>query len=323
MIADVVIKNGSVFTGLLDEPQNISIAIIGDKIAKVGLDTEIDKMINDQTKVIDAKGQTVMSGFHDAHMHLIHGIVFDQYALPLNQAKSLKEVRDILLQNKDLNLTGEWLIGMGWDHLAWGHSEYPTVKDLDDIFPDRPVILIHAEGHYAWVNTKALEIAGIDSKTVAPDYGTIIKDDCGNPTGILIESAISLAGKHAYQFSDEKKREMVLKFQDHALSVGVTSVNEFFMSRAHETLFAYSTYKKLDDDRQLKIRIHVWPPLNGDLGYAIKLRDEFTSPNLKVGGVKQFIDGVITGHTALMIDEYKDAPGVFGETGYTYEELEP
>lgn len=323
MIADVVINNGAVFTGTTNQPQNLSIAIIGDKIAKVGTDAEISSMINDQTTIIDAKGNTVMAGFHDAHMHLIHGIVFDHYAIPLNTAKSLDEVQQILTTNKDANLTGDWLIGMGWDHLAWGHLDYPTAQDLDKIFPNRPVILIHAEGHYAWVNSYALKLAGIDRDTKEPDYGVIVKDAEGNPTGILIESAISLAGKFAYQFSDETKKEMVLKFQDHAINNGVTSVNEFFMSRAHETLFAYDTYKTLDDADELKIRIHVWPPLNGDLTEAIEMRKAFTSPNLQVGGVKQFIDGVITGHTALMIEEYKDAPGNFGETGYTYEQLEP
>lgn len=323
MFADIVINNGSVFTGLSDEPQNLSIAIIGNKIAKIDTALEIKTMINDQTKIIDAEQNTVMTGFHDAHMHLIHGILFDQYSIPLNQAKSLQDVQEILERNKNIDITGNWLIGMGWDHLAWGHSEYPTAADLDSIFPNRPVILIHAEGHYAWVNTKALQIANINKNTKAPDYGIIIKDVDNNPTGILIESAISLVGQYAYQFSDATKREMVLKFQEQALKLGVTSVNEFFMSRAHETLFAYNTYKELDNADELKIRIHVWPPLNGNLAPAIQMRKEFQSPNLKVGGVKQFIDGVITGHTALMLEEYKDAPGVLGETGYSYEQLEP
>ena len=321
-VADIVIQNGAVFTGNGDQPEKLSIAIKGDKVLKVGSDSEIEPLIGAETTLINAKGNTVMSGFHDVHMHLIHGVLFGDYAVQLSDAKSLQEVQAILAKSKDLYRTGEWLIGMGWDHLAWGQQHYPTAKDLDEIFPDRPVILIHAEGHYAWVNSKGLEIAGIDRNTVAPDYGIIVKDDAGNPTGILIESAISLAGKDAYQFSDETKREMVLNFQKHALDLGVTAVNEFFMSRAHETLFAYDTYQSLDDNDELKIRIHVWPPMNGNLAPAIEMREKFQSPNLQVGGVKQFIDGVITGHTALMVDEYKDAPGNFGETGYTFEELE-
>lgn len=322
VVADIVIKNGAVFTGKQDQPENVAIAIKDDKVIAVGVATDIDKHLGEETLILDAKGHTVMAGFHDAHMHLIHGVLFDDYSVALSDAKSLGEVQEILKKNKDLYLTGGWLIGMGWDHLAWGHTDYPTAKDLDAVISDRPAILIHAEGHYAWVNSLALEIAGIDRDTIAPDYGIIVKDDAGNPTGILIESAISLVGKHAYQFSDETKKEMVLKFQDHALSLGVTSVNEFFMSRAHETLYAYETYKALDDADELKMRIHVWPPLNGDLMPAIEMRERFKSPYLKVGGVKQFIDGVITGHTALMVDEYKDAPGNFGETGYSYEQLE-
>lgn len=321
-IADIIIKNGAVFTGNNDQPEDIAIAIKDDKVLKTAPLSELAPMIDENTTLIDAQGNTVMAGFHDAHMHLIHGVLFDDYSVALSDAKSLAEVQEILTQNKDLYLTGDWLIGMGWDHLAWGQLEYPTAKDLDAIFPDRAVILIHAEGHYAWVNSVALKIAGIDRDTVAPDYGVIVKDDAGNPTGILIESAISLIGQYAYQFSEETKKEMVLKFQEHALSLGVTSVNEFFMSRAHETLFAYDTYQTLDNAGALKMRIHVWPPLNGDLTPAIEMREAFQSPYLKVGGVKQFIDGVITGHTALMVDEYKDSPGNYGETGYSYDELE-
>lgn len=320
--ADVVIKNGAVFTGLGEGAENLAIAIAGDKILQVASDADIAKVIHDDTVIIDAKGNTVMAGFHDAHMHLIHGVLFDEYAVPLGDIKSLEAVQKVLAENKALYLTGDWLIGMGWDHLGWGHTEYPTAADIDKVISDRPVVLIHAEGHYVWVNSLALKMAGIDASTPAPDYGVIIKDDAGNPTGILIESAISLVGRYAYQFSEETKTEMVLKFQKHALSLGVTAVNEFFMSRAHEDLYAYETYKALDEADQLAMRIHVWPPMNGDLTQAKDLRARFQSPHLKVGGVKQFIDGVVTGHTALMVDEYKDAPGNFGETGYSYEQLE-
>src|SRR5699024_9416574 len=98
---------------------------------------------------------------------------------------------------------------------------------------------LHAEGHYAWVNSKALEISGINSATENPHYGIVVKDEQGDPTGILIETAISLVGEYAYDFSDEQRRQMLQEFLNHSNKLGVTSVNDLYMSRAHEKIEDY------------------------------------------------------------------------------------
>src|SRR5699024_5489283 len=158
----------------------------------------------------------------------------------------------------------------------------------DEVVSDRPVFLLHAEGHYAWINSKALEISKITNETEDPDYGIVLKDESGNPTGILIETAISLAGEYAYNFSQEQKRDMLQSFLDHAKSLGVTSVNDFYMSRAHEKIEGYSVFEEFDQEDKLTTRIHIYPPLDGDLEQAKVLQNKFTSGKLKFTGLKQF-----------------------------------
>src|SRR5690606_17138067 len=171
-------------------------------------------------------------------------------------------------------------------------------------------------------NSKAIEVAGITKDTANPDYGIIYKDENGEPTGILIESAMSLVGKYAYDFPAEQRRQMLQLFLDHATSLGVTSVNDLYMSRAHEHLQGYSVFKEFDEKNQLSVRIHLYPPLDGDLEKAAELRKTFNSPNLKMAGLKQFIDGVVTGYTAYMLDPYKDKPETRGEIGFSEEQLQ-
>src|SRR5699024_311341 len=117
-------------------------------------------------------------------------------------------------------------------------------------------------------------------------------------------------------FSDQQKRDMVQFFLDHAASYGVTSVNDLYMSRAHEKITVYDTLEEFDQQKKLTARVHLYPAMNGDLERVKKMQDKFTSAELEITGVKQFIDGVVTGYTALMLDPYKDRPETKGEISY-------
>lgn len=322
MKADLIIQGSAVFTGLKDHPEELAIAIKDNKIVATGTIDEITTFKSDATQIIDAGDKLVMPGFHDTHLHLMAGVLFTQYACNLYEAKSLAETLDMLKQFADAHPDREWVIGTGWDYTAWGETEFPTRQDIDAVISDRPVFLLHAEGHYAWVNTKALEIANITKDTENPEYGIIYKDANGEPTGILIETAIALAGEYAYDFSPEERREMLAKFMEHANSFGVTSVNDFYMSRAHEKLEDYTVYEEFDKANKLTTRIHLYPPLNGDLEMAKRMKERYQSPMLKFTGLKQFIDGVVTGYTALMLDPYKDKPDTKGELSFPEETLQ-
>src|SRR5699024_8714193 len=170
-----------IFTGLKDEPEELMIALKDKKIVAIDELGEMDKYQSHQTEIIDAGDRLVMPGFHDSHLHLMAGALFTAYSVGLGEATSLNEVQQLLTDFAHNN-DNEWIIGTGWDHTAWGQTEFPTRYDIDQVIEDRPVLLLHAEGHYAWVNSKALDIAGITKETDNPEYGTIYKDEAGNPT---------------------------------------------------------------------------------------------------------------------------------------------
>ncbi|HEY9576960.1 MAG TPA: amidohydrolase, partial [Pseudobacillus sp.] len=304
------------------EPEALAVAVKGNKIIGVDTKEKITAFQSEQTKVIDVGNKLVMPGFHDAHLHIMLGSLFSHYCVSLADVKSAEEAAAKVREYADGKPDNQWVIGTGWDHTAWDKKEFPDRYILDGELPDRPVMLLHAEGHYGWVNSKALEIAGITSETENPEYGVIYKDGKGEPTGILIETAIALAADFAYDFPKEQLRDMVSQFLQHAAKLGVTSVNDLYASRAHEKLEAYSVYKEFDENGQLSCRFHLYPSLNGEIGQAKKFREEYSSDKLQLAGLKQFIDGVVTGYTAYMLDPYLDKPETRGETAYTKEKLE-
>lgn len=320
--ADVIIKSKAVFTGLKDEPEALAIAVKDNKIMGVDTPEKIEALKSEETKVIDAGNKLVMPGFHDAHLHIMLGSLFSHYCVSLTDVKSAEEAAVKVREYAEGKPDGQWVIGTGWDHTAWDKKEFPDRYILDQELPDRPVMLLHAEGHYGWVNSKALEIANITSETPNPEYGVIYKDDQGEPTGILIETAIALAADFAYDFPKEQLHDMVSQFLQHAAKLGVTSVNDLYASRAHEKLEAYSVFKEFEDNGQLTCRFHLYPPLNGQIEQAKKFREDYSSDKLRTAGLKQFIDGVVTGYTAYMLDPYVDKPETRGEIAYTKEQLE-
>ncbi|GIN22726.1 MAG TPA: amidohydrolase [Bacillus bacterium] len=322
MKADIIIQSNAVFTGIKDHPEKLSIAVKDNKIIDVDTHAAVKKYIDEETRIVDAEDKLVMPGFFDSHIHLMMGSLFNHYAVPLSDTVSAEDAAEKVKAYADEHPDAAWIIGSGWDYTAWGDNDFPDRYLLDQYIPDRPVFLIHAEAHYGWVNSKAIEIAGITKDTANPDYGNIYKDENGEPTGILIESAMALVGKYAYDFPAEQKRQMLQLFLDHAASLGVTSVNDLYMSRAHEQLQGYTVFKEFDEKNQLTVRIHLYPPLDGDLEKAAELRKTFNSPNLKMAGLKQFIDGVVTGYTAYMLDPYKDKPETRGEIGFSEEQLQ-
>lgn len=321
-VAEIIIKGNRIFTGLAEEPEKLAIAILNNRIVAVDRWENIEGWQGIDTEVIDAGDNLVMPGFHDAHMHIMLGSVFSTQAVALVDTISAEEAIQIVKEYAKTQTTRDWIIGTGWDHTAWDDTAFPTRWQLDKVFQDRPVVLLHAEGHYGWVNTKALELANITKATENPDYGIIEKDENEEPTGILIETAISMVTDLAYDFSKETFKEMVESFLKKAAELGITSVNDLYASRAHERLQQYDIYKELDDEERLTTRLHVYPPLNGDMEKARELRTLFNSEKLQLGGLKQFIDGVVTGHTAFMLDPYLDKPDSVGDVAYPIKTLE-
>ncbi|MGG0758027.1 amidohydrolase [Bacillus paramycoides] len=311
--ADIVISSNAVFTGLVDRPIPAHIAIINNKIVAIGSEIEMNPFIGPDTKVFHYANQLIMAGFHDFHLHMLMGSIAEESVF-LADATSEEDALEMVEDFSDSRPDDPWIIGFSWDQGNWDNQQLPNRAALDRILPERPVILFHMEGHYIWVNSKALEIAGINRNTDNPPYGIIAKDENGEPTGILYETAIALVSNHAFNFSKERRMKMMKKFLEQAASLGVTSVNDLYGSPAMEKLQDFELFSDLDKSGELTARIHLSPPLNDDIERAKQLRDTYASGKLRVSGLKQFADGVITGYTAYLVEPYSDKPETFGET---------
>ncbi|WP_078410536.1 amidohydrolase [Priestia abyssalis] len=318
--ADIVISSDAIFTGLTDYPVPGAIAVTGNRIEAVGSKEDIKSFIGNETKVYNYGNQLIIPGFHDFHVHaMMGGLALE--SVNLFDARSEKEAVEMVREYAESKPEEAWIIGFMWDSSYWEDKRLPYRSSLDRVFPDRPVLLFHAEGHYTWVNSKALEIAGISRDTGNPSYGTIEKDEYGEPTGILIEDASSFITKYAYDLSKSKKAVLLKSFLKEAGRLGVTSVNNLFGTETLSKLDDFELFQEFEENGDLTVRMHLFPALDGDVESAKQLREKYQSDKLRVSGLKQFIDGVITSRTAYLLEPYADQPGTRGHAAFSRETI--
>lgn len=306
-----VVTSQNIFTGLKDFPEPGAILIEDSLIKQVAVSVDELALIGNET-IIDLGEQLITPGLHDFHVHLFTGAL-QLVCVDLHDAKSVDEVIQ-KVKNYAANHTKPWIIGFGWDHGGWEDDALPTKELLDEHFPNRPVLLNHLECHYCWVNSAALEIAEITNTTSNPEFGEIVRNDAGDATGILIEKAQDLVQKIAYSFSDEEKIAMLHAFFDLTARSGITSINDMYAPFS-EFLDDFSLLLQLEKEQQLKARVYLQPRMDGDLAEAHHFKQLYNHPKIKMNGLKQFVDGVITSHTAYMVEPYHDANHV-GTTTY-------
>ncbi|MET3291195.1 UNVERIFIED_CONTAM: putative amidohydrolase YtcJ [Brevibacillus sp. OAP136] len=321
MKADLIVKGKKVFTGLQNQPEEAAVVIRGNKIVDVCSIEGSRAYLGEGTKELVYTDQLIVPGFHDAHLHIMLGSLIENFCVMLGDAKSEEEAAAMVKEYADLHPEDEWIIGFGWDRNAWESKRDPHKSSLDRLLPDRPVFLLNVEAHYGWVNSCALERACIDETTPAPDFGIIEKDEKGEVTGILHESAMALITASAFAFPRPKQEALLAGFLIHTAKHGITSVDDLYGSRANEALDDYSLFKAFDETGKLTTRLHFYPPMNGDIERAKCLRDEFRSEKLQMSGLKQFVDGVVTGHTAYMLEPYRDKPDSHGEPAFPEEDI--
>ena len=311
MKADVIISSNLIFDSVEELPYQGYVAIKDKKIFEVGRGDAPDLLKDTNTVVKNYVDKIVMAGFHDSHSHLLMAGMSKSYVNLLN-ARSEEEAALMVKKAADFDKKKDgWLVGFGWYHVFWDNRTLPTKGSLDKYFMERPVCLINVEAHGAWVNSKALEIAGITKDTPDPFGGKIQRDKNGEATGFLYESATGIVGMHAFVFSEEEEMEIIKAFLKGAGEYGITSVNDV-MPYFHGNMGNVETYSEIDKRGELTVRIHAAPDLIGDLDEVEEWKRKYTSDNLKIDMVKQFLDGVCTTHTALVLEEYDDDPGNMG-----------
>ncbi len=303
---EAVFYNGRIYT--LDGKMTVAsaIAVSGGRIAAVGKDEDILGLSHPGTAMYDLKGRTVIPGLVDAHAHF-SGYAVSRSWLDLVGTPSLDSIVRLVGTSTTAATSGEWIQGRGWDQNDWETCVFPSRGDIDDVCPENPVLLIRVCGHAALVNTMALKMAGIDSSTPDPMGGKIVKDDKGDPTGILIDEAISLVRDIVPEPDRDRKKDLLRKAARACLAVGLTGVHD--MGIGSETA---SIYMDLYREEQLPIRLTAY--YDSDAADIDSLIDaglirDFADGRFEVVGVKFYMDGSLGARSAALLDDYSDDPG--------------
>jgi predicted amidohydrolase YtcJ len=291
--ADTILTNGRIYT---PSGWASALAISGGAIVAVGDAAAVEPHRTSGTRVVDLKGQTVLPGLHDMHVHP-GGAGMEQFSCQIPHGSSPQQIFDITAACAAKLKPGEWVQGRAYQADSFGDTP-PHKSMLDKVAPNNPVIFSDISGHSSWANSAALKVAGITRDTPDPEGGIIERDANGEPTGILRESAAFMVSAAVPPATIERQIEAHKWSTDLMLSFGITAFDDAGVSRPGA--IAYST---LADRGELKQRVRgcMWfrdPTLIRDrMLYA---RERFSPTCVKV-----VLDGVPTdGHTAAMVDPY-------------------
>ncbi len=310
---DLIVSNAVVY--VVDENFSIaeSFAVNKGKIAAFGTNKEIQNQFTG-TKTIDANQKFVYPGFNDAHCHFNgYGNNLIQYA-DLRETKSPDEIYGIL-QNHHNTFGGEWVLGRSWDQNDWGKKEFPDREKLDVLFPDTPVYLVRIDGHAAWCNAKALELAGIN-KTTKVDGGTVLLKN-GETSGVLIDNAMDLVGRLIPEITTEKKEKGLIEAQKNCFSVGITSLTDAGLEKSSVLMI-----EEMQKAGVLKIRVNAMLSPSAENIEAFISKGPKKSERLVVRTIKLFADGALGSRGALLLNDYSDDPGNKGLKLQTQEDYD-
>lgn len=324
--ADTVFTNGYVYTVDADRRVAEAVAVRGGLIEFVGSNEDVRAYIAADTEVIDLDGQMLLPGFHDSHTHILIGDAADEECDLMN-LESVAAVEARLRECTQLAGLGEerWIVGSGWAAYLWPRSE-PDKAILDELFPRRPVVLGSSFGHTLWVNSRAMEIAGIHAETHVGDDGVIVRDpETGEATGALHDAATLLFQDLVPEFSDEYEQRRILTTIKMAHRLGVTAVIEPGMDEELlQPLLGLNDAGKFDLRAKVSLSPINWQPGAIDDGVYefLAQREKWQRPNIDVDSVKIYLDGVIESGTGALLEPYEDRSLGLGPRYYTQEKLD-
>ncbi|MGG8380657.1 amidohydrolase [Bacillus sp. R-CC1] len=315
---NVVFKNGTIYTS--NEKQDIveAVAVKEGKIIFVGSNKDVEEFINEDTKVVDLQGRFILPGFVDNHNHIFEAKSPAAGNCSVSPDASLQKQRSYLKACKKGVKDGEWISGTGFSLEALlkdmdEKSEQQTpLQVLDELFPNNPVLIMERTSHSVWVNSKALELAGINKDTKDPQGGRIIRDsETGEPFGILYDTAGDIVMEKAWNSQPnlfEKNYEGLLDGLDEVAKNGITTVGD---GRLYWKRGWLDVWNKVNDEKKLTSRVvlrpWVYPNLNEaeQMEYFKKIKRDDVSSRMLINQVKMYSDGISINSTAKTLEKYK------------------
>ena len=302
--ADLALKNGAIYTVDGARSWAQAVAIRDGRIVFVGTDKDLESQIGPDTRVIDLKGRMLLPGFQDAHIHPISAGV-EASSCNLNGLETVDQYVAAIKKYADEHPDEAWITGGGWLMSVFGPGALTSRKLIDAVVPDRPVVLWSTDGHTTWVNSKALELAGITNETPDPPDGRIDRDRQGVAIGSLQEGASSLLSK-VMPATTDAQLQAGLRYSIKLLNgYGITSVQDASVDEPD-----LKAYKAVDAGGELSLRVVGSITWDGDAGLEQivnigRLRKEYTAGHVDAGTVKIFQDGVIENYTAVVLEPYR------------------
>ena len=329
MEPELIVFNADIRT--VDQNQNRAeaFAIKGGRFVAVGNNEEVLDLKGATTESINANGATIVPGFIDSHTHLSSGSKIVT-GINLTGVREKSVWLEMIAERVKTMEPGEWLLGGRWDY-TFENKGLPTRWELDNVSPNNPVALSDIDGHSMWVNSLAIEKANIRADSEVPLGGQIlVNESSGEPNGILLEGAMQLIwDAPTYVRDSDLSRDQIEQVLDYANSFGITSVHD--MSSRIEL----DKYKDLAINKKLYVRVF-WGEHSkfsqeddntnnekriNQLIREYKFHDQDRGPLIEYGFIKYVIDGVLSTHTAALIDPYSDRPEIVGEPFYIQGEI--
>lgn len=300
--ADTILHHGVVYP--VDDKFSVAeaIAVKDGKILAVGTNDDILKQY-EAKEVTDLGGKTVFPGFIDAHAH------FWGYGMGLQECNlvgtnSWEEILDKLKKFSEENKEG-WLVGRGWDQNDWAVKQFPSKEKLDELFPERPVLLTRVDGHAAIANQKALDISGVKAGDKLTGGEVEVKD--GKLTGILIDNATSLVENNIPAPTAKYIKEALMDAQQNCLAVGLTTIDDCGLN--YDAVEFIDSLQKSGD---LKMRLYVMlSDAAKNYDYIFK-KGKIKTDRLNVSSFKVYADGALGSRGACLLQPYSDKPGHYG-----------
>ncbi|HUG40752.1 MAG TPA: amidohydrolase [Longimicrobiales bacterium] len=322
--ADLVLVNGRVVTVDSSRPEAEAVAIRGDRIVRVGSDDDVTALIGPSTRVLDLAGRLAVPGFIEGHGHFA-GVGEAKLNLDLTTARSWDDIVALVARAAERAEPGEWILGRGWHQEKWDRvpagavEGVPTHHTLSAVSPEHPVVLTHASGHAAFVNAKAMELAGIDRDYVSRPGGETVRDANGDPTGLLRENddepvmaALSRSRQTMTAAEREARFRRVVELAGReSLSKGVTTFHD-----AGAGFTTLASYRRLAEEGALPVRLYamVRGATNEEMARRLPEARVVGAGNhfLTVRSIKRQVDGALGSHGAWLLEPYADMPSSTG-----------
>lgn len=316
-IQKIIFTNGKIFTSNDNQPYAETMIVENGIITWIGQTKDAGDV---KGFVVDLKGQRVIPGLIDAHLHpLFLAKASRQITCMPPVIHSIEELIVAIQKQIEAEGTEQWIESWGYDEGKLTEKRAPNRYDLDRASTEVPIVVTRTCAHIYSVNSKVLELAGIDEHTENPEGGEIDRDENGIPTGILRENAKHLVDHIMPVETIEQQSELLASLSSKLLGYGITGITEMM---ARKKPIDYFELYQVASEKGLKQRAVLYP-LWGDLkdNPVISPKESNSSNQIFVGGIKLFSDGSVSGQTAWVNEAYLGAPGTFGICTTSKEEL--